>query len=278
MTTCLVVTGSQHLSESIAAVMGTQDVKAVPTTFQQMLGSLSRQRRDNLPARFLSPEEADQILVVFPADELASRWLVDGVDGPRWNIVSSPTTAGAGPPSASLVQSLEETVARRGAVVLRAGVLESGMGDGPVSRIVRSMAQWRMAILFGRRATPVDFVHLHDISVLAARLSRAPAASGIYPLSGGDPVPVLEFATMVAQLLGIRVLHVKLPRWMERTAVASLDWLGPAGGAWLQLCRRPASDDGYARSRLGWDPRPLPHRLEEVCAARFGWTRGRARP
>ena len=134
-----------------------------------------------------------------------------------------------------------EVVRLRPAIVL-------GPGTHPP---LLAWARSRVHVRPGRRAGPIQFVHLDDV-VEACRLAVVGGATGAFNVAGDGAVSYER----LARLAGARLVAV--PAGLARGALGVGARVRPSAGldpGWLEIARRPpVVSSERARRELGWTP------------------------
>lgn len=199
-------------------------------------------------------------------------WMLDRVDGPRWVVLSSAqVTSSVQAPGTQVALAREANVIRRGGVVLRPTMVFGRGGDQNLSRTIRSLARWRLPVIVGSGEQVVDPVHVDDLGDLLLGLMSAGAEAGVYGLSGGCPTPLREVIGTLCEIVGVRTRPVRVPLKTLAVAARVAPMLRLRPDQIRRLTEDKVIDDTAARVRLGWDPAPLLHRIEQaVGEAKIG--------
>jgi nucleoside-diphosphate-sugar epimerase len=107
--------------------------------------------------------------------------------------------------------ALEQTFVRRGALVLRPGlVLGNGGTFGAMCAYLR---RHRIIPLFGGGAQPVQTVFIDDLVTVAYEAVER-ELRGTFTVAETDPVPYREFYEAVCRRLNVRPIFVSIPFWV----------------------------------------------------------------
>ena len=214
--------------------------------------------------RELAARDYDQIVSVVQLTAPDVDWILERVDGPRWLILSSQQLASRVAAPMTVAAIARETVAlERGASVLRPTMIFGRGGDRNVSRLIRFMQRWHVPVVPGNGDELVQPIHVADLIDLVARHAASPVG-GLFPAGGPEALPTRELVSTLAELLGLRLRPIAVPRLALRAAAA----LAPLMGLRRDQLERLEEPKTVDWSRTGavfcWEPAPLGVRLEEA--------------
>lgn len=146
--------------------------------------------------------------------------------------------------------------------LLRPTMLYGAGLDASLTPLAAFVRRWRFMVLPGPGAGRRQPVHVADLADAVASALQQPSAEGrVYTLAGGSTLGYRVMVETLFRAQGLKPRIVTLPPALCRAAVRALRLLPPyrqLSPALVDRIERDlVFDDGEARERLGWRPRPF---------------------
>lgn len=219
--------------------------------------------------RVIAEFQPDQVVTTVQLRDMASTWILERIDGPRWLVLSSAQLASATPAPNTRAGLLNEELALiRHAVVLRPTMIFGRGGDLNISRIVRQLKKYGVSLQIGGDQL-VQPLHVDDLCQLLVTHSGAdglvlPSPNLPFEVGGDSQLSVAELLDDLTQLTGARGPRI-------RVGESSLDRLGSFAGLagvrpdqLARITEDKVVDNADVIGAFGWMPKSTPHRLEQA--------------
>lgn len=211
--------------------------------------------------------EFDQLVVVGQLTAPDIDWVLERIDGPRWLIMSSQQVMSSVPaPGTRVALAREELALERGACVLRPTMIFGRGRDLNITRLITILKRCSVPIVPGSGDQMVQPLHVDDLCALVARHALH-LHGGRYAVGGAEALPLRELVVTLAELLGLRVPLVEVPK----RAIELVARFAPLAGLRPDQLRRLTeprlADNCPVSLELDWTPHPLGLRLEEAVVA-----------
>ncbi len=261
-TTTLVVGAAGYIGAAVAsqlAAMGhtVTGTSRAPSRADHVVGTAADLRR------LLAEHPFDQVVFLPHLAGSGVDALLDLVDGPRWLVFSSAQLASAVPaPGTETALQREKDALSRGATVIRPTMVFGRGGDPSITRVIRFLHRWHVALQIGDGNQQVQPVHADDLALLAASHALHPV-EGLYGAGGAEVVTMREVVDMIREVVGARLPPLRVrSSWLRR--VAPMGIAGLRLDQVLRLDEDKTIDISNTRATFGWDPLPLGQRVEQA--------------
>ena len=219
--------------------------------------------------RTISEFRPDQVVTTVQLRDMASTWILERIDGPRWLVLSSAQLASATPAPNTREGLLNEELALiRGAVVLRPTMIFGRGGDLNISRIVRQLKKYGVSLQIGGDQL-VQPLHVDDLCQLLVTHAGAdgpvlPSPNQPFEVGGDAQLSVAELLDDLTQLTGARGPRI-------RVGDSALGRLGSVAGLagvrpdqLVRITEDKVVDNADVMREFEWVPVSTPHRLEQA--------------
>lgn len=216
--------------------------------------------------RHLTDHQYDQIVVVGQLTSGDIDWVIERIDGPRWLLLSSQQVTSVAPaPQTNLALAHEAFALERGACVLRPTMVYGKGRDVNISRLIRLMNRWRIAVVPGSGKQLLQPIHVDDLAALIAQHGIAPQ-HGLISVGGPEALPLAELISTIAQIVGIRAPLLGLSPKKIRLTSRLAPMVGIRTDQLARLTEDKTAENTLVEEIFHWQPLPLGLRLEQAVA------------
>lgn len=215
----------------------------------------------------LATKEFGQIVVLGQLTRPDIDWVLERIDGPRWLIMSSHQVMSSVPaPGTAAALAREELALARGACVLRPTMIFGRGRDLNITRLIAIMKRWRVPLVPGSGDQMVQPLHVDDLCALVA-CHRLQTGGGLYAVGGAEALPLRELVGTLAELLGLCLPVVEVPRRAIDLAARFAPLVGLRPDQIKRLTEPRFADNSLVAGTFNWSPEPLGLRLEQAVIA-----------
>ena len=214
--------------------------------------------------RHLHDHHYDQVVVVGQLTRPDIDWVIERIDGPKWVVLSSQqVTSAVASPGRDVALAREDVALGRGACVLRPTMVFGNGRDLNISRLIRFMSRWHVAIMPGSGDQLVQPIHVDDLTDLLAHHGCSPTG-GLFPAGGPEALPLRELTWTLCAVLGVRTK----PHGVSSRQLSLFQRIAPLLGVrqdqWQRLTEAKTADNASTMVAFQWRPQPLGTRLEQA--------------
>jgi nucleoside-diphosphate-sugar epimerase len=208
--------------------------------------------------------EFEQIVVLGQLTGPDIDWVLERIDGSRWLVMSSQQVMSSVPaPGTAVALAREELALAKGACVLRPTMIFGRCRDLNITRLIAMMERWRVPFVPGSGDQMVQPLHVDDLCALVA-CHHLQTRGGLFAVGGAEALPLRELVGTLAELLGLRVPVVEVPRRAIDLSARFAPVLRLRPDQFKRLYEPRLADNGPVREAFNWNPEPLGLRLEQA--------------